>query len=119
MLNADLKHCQQADGPYLIATTLGAPSSARLLRLRWAFAPRARTVSAKLTLFRRAEPALPLNKWKNNLHIAGCLTLKNKINSFFRTINRKTSSTSWHDKCSHPMRGHSSNVKLYLPGDPF
>jgi hypothetical protein len=34
-----------------------------------------------------------LNNGKNNLHTAGCLTLKNKINSFFRTMNRKTSST--------------------------
>ena len=52
MLNADLKHCQQADGPYLIATTLGAPSSARF------FAPKGGIRAPREPLSQGGDPCL-------------------------------------------------------------
>src|SRR5260370_9979400 len=89
MLNADLKHCQQVDGPYLIATTLGAPIFGA------SFAPkvgiRALREPSPLNSPYFAEPNRHhyLNNGRNIFHVAGCLTLKNKINSFFPYVTEK------------------------------
>jgi hypothetical protein len=68
----------RAGGPNLTnRNNLGAPSSARLLRLMWGI--RAPREPSPLNSPYFAEPnRTTIKQWKNNLHIAGCLTLKNK-----------------------------------------